>query len=80
MQKSIRGSDVDATLYWLARVMNGGENPSYILRRILRLSNEDIGLADVGDQQICLNAWSSFERLGSPEGDIVLVQAIIYLA
>ena len=80
LQKSIRGSDVDAALYWLARMMNAGENPGYIFRRILRTSYEDIGLADLQAQQICLTAWSSFERLGSPEGDIVLAQAVIYLA
>ena len=80
LQKSIRGSDVDAALYWLARMMNAGENPKYILRRILRTSYEDVGLADLQAQQICLNAWSSFEKLGSPEGDIVLAHAVIYLA
>ena len=80
LQKSIRGSDVDAALYWLARMMNAGENPAYILRRILRTSYEDIGLADLQAQQICLTAWLSFERLGSPEGDIALAQAVIYLA
>ena len=80
LQKSIRGSDVDAALYWLARMMNAGENPYYILRRILRTSYEDIGLADLKAPEICLNAWASFDRLGSPEGDIVLAQTVIYLA
>ena len=80
LQKSIRGSHVDAALYWLARMMNAGENPRYILRRILRTSYEDIGLADLHAQEVCLNAWSTFERLGSPEGDIVLAHAVIYLS
>lgn len=79
-QKSIRGSDPDASLYWLARMMNAGEDPRYILRRMLRTSYEDIGLADLGAQDICLTALNSFERLGSPEGDIVLAHAVIYLA
>ena len=80
LQKSIRGSDVDAALYWLARMMNSGENAHYIFRRVLRTSYEDIGLADLKAQDVCLSAWSTFERLGSPEGDIALAQAVIYLA
>ena len=80
LQKSIRGSDVEAALYWLARMMNAGEDPHYILRRILRTAYEDIGLADLQASQICLNAFSAFERLGSPEGDIAVAHAVIYLA
>ena len=80
LQKSIRGSDVDASLYWLARMMNAGEDACYILRRILRTSYEDIGLADVEAQQVCINALTSYERLGSPEGDLVLAHAVIYIA
>ena len=80
LQKSIRGSDADASLYWLARLMNAGEDTRYILRRILRTSYEDIGLADLNAQQVCINAIIAYERLGSPEGDIILAQAVIYIA
>ena len=80
LQKSIRGSDADASLYWLARMMNAGEDPLYILRRILRTSYEDIGLADLNAQQVCINALIAYERLGSPEGDLILAQAVIYIA
>jgi putative ATPase len=80
LQKSIRGSDVDASLYWLARMMNAGEGTRYILRRILRTSYEDIGLADLEAQQVCVNALTAYERLGSPEGDLILAHTVIYLA
>ena len=80
LQKSIRGSDVDASLYWLARMINVGEDPRYILRRLLRTSYEDIGLADLKAQQVCINALIAYERLGSPEGDLILAQAVIYIA
>ena len=80
LHKSIRGSDPDAALYWLARVLDGGEDPRFIARRLLRMALEDVGLADPQAQSICLYAWQSFERLGSPEGELALAQAALYLA
>jgi putative ATPase len=78
--KSVRNSDMDASLFWLYRMMEGGEDPLYILRRMIRICVEDIGLADPQALQICLNAKNAFEYLGSPEGDLFLTQATIYLA
>ena len=80
LHKSVRGSDPDAALYWLARMLEGGEDPRYLTRRLTRMAIEDIGLADSHAQTICLHAWQTFERLGSPEGDLALAQAVIYLA
>ena len=80
LHKSIRGSDPDAALYWLARILDGGEDPRFIARRLLRMALEDVGLADPQAQSICLQAWESFERLGSPEGELALAQAALYLA
>ena len=80
LHKSIRGSDPDAALYWLARILDGGEDPRLIARRLLRMALEDIGLADPQAQSICLHAWQSFERLGSPEGELALAQAVLYLS
>ena len=80
LHKSIRGSDPDAALYWLARILDGGEDPRFIGRRLLRMALEDVGLADPQAQSICLHAWQSFERLGSPEGELALGQAALYLA
>lgn len=80
LHKSVRGSDPDAALYWLARMLTGGEDPRYLARRILRMSVEDIGLADPQAQSICLHAWETYERLGSPEGELALSQAVTYLA
>ena len=80
LHKSVRGSDPDAALYWLARMLNGGEDPRYLARRIVRMSIEDIGLADPQAQQMCLDAWATYERLGSPEGELALAQAVAYLA
>ncbi|MDA9671069.1 replication-associated recombination protein A, partial [Paracoccaceae bacterium] len=80
LHKSIRGSDPDAALYWLARILHGGEDPRFIARRLLRMALEDVGLADPQAQTICLHAWQSFERLGSPEGELALAQAALYLA
>ena len=80
LHKSIRGSDPDAALYWLARILDGGEDPRFIARRLLRMALEDVGLADPQAQSICLHAWQSFERLGSPEGELALAQAALYLA
>jgi putative ATPase len=80
LHKSLRGSDTDAALYWFARILAGGEDPHYIARRMLRFASEDIGLADPQAMVQALAAWQSFERLGSPEGELALVQALIYLA
>ncbi len=80
LHKSVRGSDPDAALYWFARMLEGGEDPRYLARRILRMAVEDIGLADPQAQAVCLNSWETYERLGSPEGELALSQAVIYLA
>ncbi len=80
LHKSVRGSDPDAALYWLARMLAGGEDPRYLARRITRMAIEDIGLADPQAQGICLQAWETYERLGSPEGELAIAQALIYLA
>ena len=80
LHKSIRGSDPDAAIYWLARMLEGGEDPSYICRRLVRIASEDIGLADLHASSICVEAWQSYERVGSPEGDLSLARAVCYLA
>ena len=80
LHKSVRGSDPDAALYWLARMLAGGEDPRYLARRITRMAIEDIGLADPQASRVCLDAWETYERLGSPEGELALAQAVIYLA
>ena len=80
LHKSVRGSDPDAALYWYARMLEGGEDPRYLARRITRMAVEDIGLADPQAQTICLHAWETYERLGSPEGELALAQAVTYLA
>jgi len=80
LHKSVRGSDPDAALYWLARMLTGGEDPRYLARRITRMAVEDIGLADPQAQRLCLDAWQTYERLGSPEGELALAEAVIYLA
>ena len=80
LHKSVRGSDPDAALYWFARMLEGGEDPNYLGRRILRMAVEDIGLADPQAQSHALHAWQTYERLGSPEGELALAQAVIYLA
>jgi putative ATPase len=80
LHKSVRGSDPDAAIYWLARMLTGGEDPRYLARRITRMAIEDIGLADPQAQRVCLDAWETYERLGSPEGELALAQAIVYLA
>jgi len=80
LHKSVRGSDPDAALYWFARMLEGGEDPRYLARRITRMSVEDIGLADPRAQRLCLDAWATYERLGSPEGELALAQAVLYLA
>lgn len=80
LHKSIRGSDPDAALYWFNRMLAGGEDPKFLARRLTRMAVEDIGLADPQAQQFCISAWESYERLGSPEGELALAQAVIYLA
>ncbi len=80
LHKSVRGSDPDAALYWLARMLTGGEDPRFLARRITRMAIEDIGLADPQAQAQCLDAWQTYERLGSPEGELALAQAVTYLA
>jgi putative ATPase len=80
LHKSVRGSDPDAALYWFCRMLEGGEDPRFLARRITRMAVEDIGLADPQAQAVCLQGWETFERLGSPEGELALAQAVIYLA
>lgn len=80
LHKSVRGSDPDAALYWFARMLDAGEDPRYLARRITRMAVEDIGLADPQAQAICLQSWETFERLGSPEGELAIAQALVYLA
>jgi putative ATPase len=80
LHKSLRGSDVNAALYWLARMLAGGEDPNYILRRLVRFATEDIGLADPVALSQAVSAWQAFERVGSPEGDLAIAQCTIYLA
>jgi putative ATPase len=80
LHKSMRGSDPDASLYWLARMLDGGEDPLYIARRLVRFANEDVGMADPAAVQQTLAAWDAYERLGSPEGDLAIAQAVVYLA
>lgn len=80
LHKSVRGSDPDAALYWFCRMLEGGEDPRFLARRITRMSVEDIGLADPQAQGICLEAWNTYERLGSPEGELALANAVVYLA
>ena len=80
LHKSVRGSDPDAALYWFVRMLDGGADPRYLARRLIRMATEDIGLADPRAWQMSLDAWDTFERLGSPEGDLALAQLAIYLA
>ena len=80
LHKSIRGSDPDAALYWFSRMLEGGEDPRFLARRLTRMAVEDIALADPQAQQVCLAAWQSYESLGSPEGELALANAVIYLA
>ena len=80
MHKSVRGSDPDASLYWFSRMLKGGCDPLYIARRVVRIASEDIGNADPNALNIALNAWDAFRRLGTPEGELAIAQAVIYLA
>ncbi len=79
LHKSLRGSDPDAALYWFARMLGGGEDPRYIARRLTRFAAEDIGMADPAALRMTLAAWETYERLGSPEGELALAQAVVYL-
>ena len=78
--KSVRGSDPDAALYWFARMLDGGCDPAYIVRRVVRIASEDVGNADPRALGCALDAWAAYERLGSPEGDLAIGQAIVYCA
>ncbi len=80
LHKALRGSDPDAALYWLARMLDGGADPEYIARRLLRVASEDIGNADPRALSLTLEAWQAYQRLGSPEGELALAQATVYLA
>ncbi len=80
LHKSVRGSDPDAALYWFCRMLDGGVDARYIARRLIRMASEDIGLADPRALRLCLDAAETYERLGSPEGELTLAQAVVYLA
>lgn len=80
LHKSVRGSDPDAALYWFLRMLDGGCDPIYVARRVVRMASEDIGNADPRGLQLALNAWEVQERLGSPEGELSIAQAVVYLA
>ncbi|MBR7800013.1 replication-associated recombination protein A [Undibacterium fentianense] len=80
LHKSVRGSNPDAALYWLVRMLDGGADPRYLARRIIRMASEDIGLADPRALRISLDAAETYERLGSPEGELALAEAVVYLA
>ena len=80
LHKAVRGSDPDASLYWYARMLDGGCDPLYIARRVVRMASEDIGNADPRALQLALNAWDTQERLGSPEGELAVAQAVVYMA
>src|SRR3990167_1183703 len=80
LHKAVRGSDPQASLYWLARMIDGGCDPLYVARRVVRMASEDIGNADPRALEIALNAWETQERLGSPEGELAIAQAVVYMA
>ena len=80
LHKSMRGSDPDAALYWLARMLSGGEDPRYVARRVARFAAEDVGLADPQALPLALSAWEHYERIGSPEGELAIAEAVVYLA
>ena len=79
LHKSLRGSDPDAALYWFARMLNGGEDPRYIARRLVRFAAEDVGMADPNALTQALAGWETYERLGSPEGELAIAQVVVYL-
>ena len=80
LHKSVRGSNPDAALYWMCRMLDGGCDPGYLARRLTRIASEDIGNADPRALEICLNAWNAYDRLGTPEGELALAQAVVYMA
>lgn len=80
LHKAVRGSDPDGALYWLARMLDGGCDPLYVARRVVRMATEDIGLADPRALPMTLQAWETYDRLGSPEGELAIAQAVVYLA
>ncbi|NBU25982.1 MAG: replication-associated recombination protein A [Gammaproteobacteria bacterium] len=80
LHKSVRGTDPDAALYWFCRMVDGGCDPGYLARRIVRMAVEDIGLADPRGLQLAIDAWTAYDRLGSPEGELALANAVVYLA
>jgi putative ATPase len=80
LHKSVRGSDPDAALYWLCRMLDGGCDPTYLARRIMRMAYEDVGLADPRAFSVTLDAWEAYDRLGSPEGELALANTVVYLA
>jgi putative ATPase len=80
LHKSVRNSDADAALYWLVRTLEAGEDRAFLARRLVRIAVEDVGLADVQALRVCLDAAEAYERLGTPEGELALVQAAVYLA
>jgi putative ATPase len=80
LHKSLRGSDADAALYWFQRMLAGGEDPKYIARRLVRFAVEDVGLAEPQALVQCLAAWDAYDRLGSPEGELAIAQAVLFLA
>ena len=80
LHKSVRGSNPDAALYWLVRMLDGGADPRYMVRRIIRMATEDVGLADPRALRIALDAWETYERMGSPEGELAIAEAVLYMA
>ena len=80
LHKAVRGSDPDAALYWLCRMLDGGCDPTYVARRVTRMAVEDIGLADPRTLALCIDAWQAYERLGTPEGELAIATAVVYLA
>jgi putative ATPase len=80
LHKSVRGSNPDAALYWMVRMLDGGADPLYVGRRIVRMAAEDVGLADPRALRVALDACETYERLGSPEGELALAEAVVYLA
>jgi putative ATPase len=80
VHKSLRGSDADAALYWVCRMLDGGESPAYVLRRLTRFAAEDIGMADPQALQMAIAAWDTYDRLGTPEGELAIAMLVIYLA
>jgi putative ATPase len=80
LHKSLRGSDPDAALYWFARMLEGGEDPRYLARRLTRFATEDVGMADPHALPLAVSAWETYERLGSPEGELALAQLVVHLA